>query len=70
MKKKMMATVVLAMLTLGTLGAQTVVCPNPNPGPMAAEKLGWQTDPRGGSGPMHAPGTGGGSGSGQRGPRC
>lgn len=67
--KKAMATMALMMFVLGSLGAQTVVCPNPNPGPVAAKKAGKRTGPQDGSGPIHSPGTGGGTGKGQRGPR-
>jgi len=71
--KKMLATVTFAMFTLAPVFAQAQPAPNPNPGTTAGQKLGKRQGkilgPQDGSGPIHTPGTGGGTGRGQRGPR-
>lgn len=66
--KRMTAVAALAVFTMTALPAQTVVCPNPRGGSYAGKK-GQRTGPKDGSGPIHSPGTGGGTGKGQRGPR-
>lgn len=66
--KRMILLAAFAVFTLAAVPAQTVVCPNPN-GSVYAGKKGKRTGPKDGSGPIHTPGTGGGTGKGQRGPR-
>lgn len=69
--KKTLATMILATMFVGAASAQF----NPplrsgsgNPvGQMGAK--GKKQGPQDGSGPIHTPGTGGGTGKGQRGPR-
>ncbi|MGQ9916773.1 MAG: hypothetical protein ACUVS7_05085 [Bryobacteraceae bacterium] len=65
---RMILWAALAVFTLAAVPAQTVVCSNPN-GSVYAGKKGKRTGPKDGSGPIHPPGTGGGTGKGQRGPR-
>jgi uncharacterized membrane protein (UPF0127 family) len=69
MKKIHLAIATLFLMTAGSIvaSAQTNPCPNPNcPGPQQGKGNGKRLGPKDGSGPQHEPGTGGGTGAGQR----
>ncbi len=68
--KKTLATMMLAALTGAGLFAQNTTPPQPGDrGKVVRGDKGKKTGPADGSGPIHQPGTGGGTGKGQRGPR-
>jgi hypothetical protein len=72
MKKTYLAIATLFLMTVGSLAvpAQNPTCPNcpcPTcPGPRQGNGQGKKLGPKDGSGPLHPPGTGGGTGAGQR----
>ena len=67
MKKSILA-VMAFLIVAGTAAlAQSTQVPAPHPqGPNAGQRDGRKTGPQDGSGPIHQPGTGGGSGQGRR----
>lgn len=69
MKKSILATMAFLTLAGAAALAQTTPAPTPTPnpnGPHAGQRGGRRLGPQDGSGPIHQPGTGGGSGLGRR----
>lgn len=71
MKKSYLAIATFLLMTAGSIvvSAQNPTCPNPNPNcpaPQQGNGIGKRLGPKDGSGPQHEPGTGGGTGAGQR----
>lgn len=68
--KKTLAMLILATVTSVGLFAQTTPAPRWGSGSSTVPGAkGKKSGPQDGSGPIHQPGTGGGTGKGQRGPR-
>jgi hypothetical protein len=68
--KKTIAMIILAALTaIGSYAQSTPPFGPGNSGNTQQGAKGKKTGPQDGSGPIHQPGTGGGTGRGQRGPR-
>jgi hypothetical protein len=73
--KKIIATIVFAALSMASVYAQNTTFPSRGSGNGQGQgqgkqgKQGKKMGPQDGSGPIHTPGTGGGTGRGQRGPR-
>jgi hypothetical protein len=71
--KRMIAIAALTLMT-GSMfayngpryGQNGGSCPNGNTGQQQGQRKGKKIGPQDGSGPLHTPGTGGGSGAGQR----
>ncbi len=68
--KKMLATIALATMSVAATYALNTLPPQGQGQRQAqGKKQGKKLGPQDGSGPIHTPGTGGGTGKGQRGPR-
>lgn len=69
--KKIIATIVFATMSVASVYAQNPTFPQRGNGQGQGQgkKQGKKLGPQDGSGPIHTPGTGGGTGRGQRGPR-
>jgi hypothetical protein len=64
------ATLVMMTATAATMYAQTAPTPVPGSGQQQGQRKGKKLGKQDGSGPLHQPGAGGGTGAGQRrGPR-
>ena len=69
MKKSIFTVTAIAAMVTGAAFAQ--MNPNPNPNPMQGQttceqRQGKKLGPQDGTGPIHTPGTGGGTGTGRR----
>ena len=69
MKNRLLAITTLLVIAGSSLYALDRPCQNQTGGQQAGQRKGKKTGPQDGSGPIHQPGTGGGTGAGQRGPR-
>lgn len=67
MKKIQIAIATLAMMTVSAIATYAQNAPTtPAPTPGSGQPRGKRLGPKDGSGPIHTPGTGGGTGAGQR----
>ena len=69
MKNRFFAIATLLALAAGSVYALDRPCFNQGTGQKSGQRKGKKVGPQDGSGPIHEPGTGGGTGTGQRGPR-
>lgn len=69
MKKTLAMMILAAMTAIGAYAQSTPPFGPGNSGKAQQGVKGKKTGPQDGSGPIHQPGTGGGTGKGQRGPR-